>query len=217
MYDNYLEIVQARLSIPAAVSVEIENIVFEDDHLKALIHMESGSPIESDQIALVAILAESHIPESWQNLDELNFVERGIYGGADGASVDLSDQMDSKVINIPLDEAWEMDNSELVVFVQNLETKEIYNGNKIDLLMVSTKEVNQWVSIYPNPASDYISINNAGAAEATLYNMQGQPVLNTMLRNQNERIDVSGLGFGVYMLELKIEGEKFNKKILINR
>lgn len=217
MYDYFLPIVQDRLSIPAAVSVEIESIVFEEGHLKATIHMESGSPLENDPIALLAILAESHIPESWQNLDELNFVERGIYGGADGILLDLSDQVDTKVIDIPLDESWVMDNSELVVFVQNLATTEIYNGNKIELLMVSTQEVDHWVAVYPNPAKDYLYISNGGLAEATLYNMQGQAVLNALINGQNERIDVSGLNFGVYMLELKIQGEKFTKKILINR
>jgi len=179
--------------------------------------MESGSPLESDPIALLAVLTESHVPESWQNLDELNFVERGIYGGADGTLLDLSDQMDTQVIDIPLDESWVMDNSELVVFVQNLATTEIYNGNKIELLMVSTEEVDHWVAVYPNPASDYLYISNGGLAEATLYNMQGQPLINTLINGQNERIDVSGLDFGVYMLELKIQGERFTKKVLINR
>lgn len=70
-----------------------------------------------------------------------------------------------------------MDNSELVVFVQNLESKEIYNGNKIHLLSVSVNEVSKWVAVYPNPATDYINISNCGDSDLNIYNLQGQQVL----------------------------------------
>ena len=214
MYENYLPLVEERLSIAAAVSVEIESIIFEGEFLKASITLESGSPIEG-QTALIAVLAESHIPESWQNQDELNFVERGIYGGADGVSVDLSDQSESVVISIPLDPSWMMDNSELVVFVQNLTTKEIYNGNKINLMTVSTNEIAQWVAVYPNPATNEINISNSTNMEATLYDAQGKPVINTMIDEEIFRMDVSELSFGFYILELSKDGIKYQQKVLI--
>ncbi|NPD85829.1 T9SS type A sorting domain-containing protein [Lentimicrobium sp. L6] len=216
MYDNYLPIVQDRLSIPAAVSVEIEDIIFSGDALIANISMESGSPLEGDQIALIAVLAESHIPESWQGFDELDFVERSIYNGAMGVQLDLSDQMEEQQINIELDPSWVMDNSELVVFVQNLESREIYNGNKIDLMAVSINEVSKWVAIYPNPASDFISISNCGDADINIYNLQGQQVLSQRINGDFDRINVSGLDFGMYTIEFILEGEKFTKKIMIN-
>ncbi|NPD44643.1 T9SS-dependent choice-of-anchor J family protein [Lentimicrobium sp. S6] len=216
MYDNYLPIVQDRLSIPAAVSVEIEDIIFSGDVLIANISMESGSPLEGDQIALIAVLAESHIPESWQGFDELDFVERSIYNGAMGVQLDLSDQVEEKQININLDPSWVVDNSELVVFVQNLESREIYNGNKIDLMAVSINEVSKWVAIYPNPASDFISISNCGDADINIYNLQGQQVLSQRINGDFDRINVSGLDFGMYTIEFILEGEKFTKKIMIN-
>ena len=217
MYDNYLPIVQNRLSIPAAASIEFQSMSIIESTLNVTVLIESGSPIVSDDIVLHATLTESHIPESWQGLDELNFVERTMYGGSSGTSIDLSDQMAWVTITIELDPAWVRSNSELVVFVQNMDSKEIYNGNKVDMITVSVEETEKWVGVYPNPAKDYITISNCDEAVVNIYTIQGQKVLTEDIHTQNTQINVSQLEFGMYVLELVVDDKRFTEKILINR
>lgn len=216
MYNTYLPIVEQRLSIPAAVSIDFEDMIFDGNTLLVSVDINSGSPIPGDNIALIATLAESHIPQNWQGLNELNFVERAMFGGADGHAISLADQTENVVVMIEMDPEWVVDNSELVVYVQNLDNKEIYNGNKISLVTVSVNEVSKWVAIYPNPATDFITITNGEAGEVNLYTLQGQKVLSQTIPADHARIDVSGLEFGVYVLEMQVDGKLYTQKLLIN-
>ncbi len=217
MYDVYLPIVQERLTVPAAASITFKAMSIVGNTMSVTVLIESGSPIVSDDIVLQAALTESHIPENWQGQDELNFVERTMHGGSSGTSIDLSDQMAWVTITIELDPSWVRSNSELVVFVQNMENKEIYNGNKIDMITVSVDEIEKWVGVYPNPASDYITISECDKAEVNIYNLQGQKVLTENIPAKSAQINVSQLEIGMYVLEIVIDGERFTEKILINR
>ena len=215
MYDAYLPVVEQRLSIPAAVSIEINNVFLYENHLHADILVESGSPIDADNVALIATVTESDIPENWAGMNEVDYVERNMYQGANGANLDLTDQIEEVHISIEIDPSWVTANSELVVFVQNLDDKEIYNGNKVDLLMVSVDEMEKWVAVYPNPASDFITISGCEACELNIYNLNGQKVLSENIPANKAQVNVSELSFGSYVLELVVDGKTFSKKILI--
>ncbi|NOR86936.1 MAG: T9SS type A sorting domain-containing protein [Bacteroidales bacterium] len=214
LYDTYLPIVQERLSIPAAASIDIDEVFIYEGHLHATISITSGSPIVGDQIVLQSVFTESHIPESWQGMDELDYVERNMYQGAGGVILDLSDQTEEVNISIAIDPSWLTENGELVVFIQNLDDQEIYNGNKIDLIMVAVDNIERWVAVYPNPTTDYFTIKDCATAEINLYSMQGQKVLTENIVSNNAQIDVSSLEFGTYLLEIIIDGKRFSKKVL---
>ena len=217
MYETYLPIVQNRLSIPAAASIIFQGMSITGNTMNVSVLIESGSPIASDDIVLHAALTESNISESWQGLDELNFVERTMYEGSAGTPIDLSDQVAEVTISLELDPAWISSNCELVVFVQNMDSKEIYNGNKVDLITVSIDETEKWVYVYPNPAKDYITISNCDKAIVNMYTIAGQKVLTENINTQNAQINVSQLELGMYIIELVVDDKKFTEKILINR
>ena len=69
-------------------------------------------------------------------------------------------------------------------------------------------------SIYPNPANDFILINNPNWIKSkTIYSITGQLVKKE--NNQNEKIDISNLQQGVYLLEIETtENQKVIKKII---
>jgi len=75
------------------------------------------------------------------------------------------------------------------------------------------------VKIYPNPASKYvnISLNTAiNQVNITMLTVDGKVLLNKNYNgNVTERIDVSGLQKGLYILKVNIQSEIFIKKILI--
>ena len=70
------------------------------------------------------------------------------------------------------------------------------------------------INLYPNPASDFIEITGIQLenVEANLFDIQGREIDNIIL-NSN-RIDVSNLATGVYILKLKSGVKTFKKRII---
>tara|TARA_R110002050_G_scaffold41813_2_gene101122 strand:+ start:8027 stop:10453 length:2427 start_codon:yes stop_codon:yes gene_type:complete len=58
-------------------------------------------------------------------------------------------------------------------------------------------------SVYPNPVQDWleISLGNNGEKEFVLYNLQGQRLMHFKLSGGHERVDVSNLAKGAYLLK----------------
>ncbi|MEO6831037.1 MAG: T9SS type A sorting domain-containing protein, partial [Chitinophagaceae bacterium] len=59
------------------------------------------------------------------------------------------------------------------------------------------------VSIYPNPAATYFTVEGASGATISLSNAVGQVVKNFSLTTDKEMLDVSELAAGVYVLQLR--------------
>ena len=215
MYESYVPFVESRLNILAPASIEFTWMSITDNTMHVHLLIQSGSPILSDSIVLQGILTESHIPKNWGGLTELNYVERSMFNGSDGKPIDLSDQVEELTVNIDLDPNWVRQNCELVVFVQNLGNKEIYNGNKIDLITVSVDENEKWVGVYPNPAQDYLTISNCENSIVNIYSLQGTKLLTENITSQQMQIDVSKLIPGFYVIELIVDNNRYTKKLMI--
>jgi hypothetical protein len=71
------------------------------------------------------------------------------------------------------------------------------------------------ISVYPNPANSEIVINAAGQKidNATIYDINGQIVLNTKSPSQNQ-VDVSQLTDGIYFIEVKVNGNTTRLKFV---
>lgn len=83
-------------------------------------------------------------------------------------------------------------------------------------LSINEVSLEDYFSIYPNPANDFIIINNTDwIKNKTLYSITGQFIKQE--GNQNEKIDISNLQQGVYLLEIETtNNQKVTKKILKN-
>ncbi len=68
------------------------------------------------------------------------------------------------------------------------------------------QNVRDKISIYPNPAKDFIIVNNAENCEISIFNINGSKVLSSKLNNN--RIDIKNLSAGVYFI--RIIGKDFN-------
>ncbi len=72
------------------------------------------------------------------------------------------------------------------------------------------------ISIYPNPATKYLTISNSEGKQInniTLFNQLGQIVL--FERSKFENIDISILEQGIYIIEIVTNDEKtFRNKII---
>ena len=88
---------------------------------------------------------------------------------------------------------------------------EIYRffTNTLDVTDVAEKTC-ETVSVYPNPATDFIQLNLEEDAEVTIYNAMGAKVLQCV---SDTKIDVSSLANGIYFIQA---GES-KAKFVINR
>ena len=89
--------------------------------------------------------------------------------------------------------------------------------NDIDITLSTDAFQNIDVNLYPNPVSNgQITIDHQlnGDVEISLYTISGKRVMSQAL-GQNDKLDVSGLNSGVYLLQLVNGSTKATEKIIV--
>jgi Secretion system C-terminal sorting domain len=89
-----------------------------------------------------------------------------------------------------------------------------------DVLPVSTSCNKQNANVFPNPVQDgrlYVSLTGAkGQTEAVLMNLSGQVIAKKIVNNGTNKIDVSGIANGVYILNVTDAGSNgISKKVKV--
>jgi hypothetical protein len=99
-------------------------------------------------LRLQATVTESHIQVSWQGMSEVNFVNRDMYPDHLGQPLTLT-QGNSQTLtfNMPISGAWVQNEMELVVWVENSSTKQIFNGVYMPLAVAQFTDDPMAVSI----------------------------------------------------------------------
>jgi hypothetical protein len=133
MYQYYLPIYEGRKEIMSAFSVDIfgdhtglnYNVVVKLNKLAAV-------PPTWNNLVVHFTLTESNIPYSWQGQTEVDYCERLMIPDQNGTPVDL---INNSTIDVPLsftmDASWVTENCQIGAFIQNLDTKEILQGDKV--------------------------------------------------------------------------------------
>jgi len=135
LYSSYLPLYNNRYSTNSPVTISATAVAGEtNNQLMLTVAVNKSEPVDAASLALFTVVTESDIHVNWQGQSKLDFVERGMYPGADGTPVDFSTG-DTQTYQIPitLASAWVKDNLEVVVFLQNLATKEVYQGVKYSI------------------------------------------------------------------------------------
>jgi hypothetical protein len=133
MYQYYLPIYEGRKAIMSAFSVDIfgtnsgsgYNVIIKLNKLAAI-------PPTWNNLVVHFTVTESDIPFSWQGQTEVDYAERLMVPNELGTAVDL---INNTQIDIPLsftlNSSWVTDKCQLAAFIQNLDTKEILQGDKV--------------------------------------------------------------------------------------
>jgi Secretion system C-terminal sorting domain/Outer membrane protein Omp28 len=93
----------------------------------------------SSAIRVQAALTESHIQVNWQGLSECNFVNRAMHPSAAGTPISTTNGGPAAhlTFNMPINPAWVQNEMELVVWVEDGSTKQIYNGRYMPLAVAA--------------------------------------------------------------------------------
>ncbi len=135
MYALYLTYVNQRMAITTPITVELTNVNYNGNAFTADVVCEAVGTVTANDLVLHASISESHIPEVWMDdMQELNFVERKMFPDAQGTSLDLVNNNQQTIsIEFNLDESWVPELCEVVVFVQDVSSKEIFNADKVEV------------------------------------------------------------------------------------
>ena len=133
MYDTYLPIYEGRKALMSAFSVDIfgSNAGLDYDVIVKLNKMAAIPPTWNNLVVHFTV-TETDIPFNWQGQTEVDYCERLMVPDELGTTVDL---INNTSIDVPLsftmDASWVTANCQLAAFIQNLDTKEILQGDKV--------------------------------------------------------------------------------------
>ncbi|MBB6461582.1 Ig-like domain-containing protein [Flammeovirga kamogawensis] len=109
-------------------------------------------------------------------------------------------------------QVYDTDQAEVIAFVQNNITKEIYQAIRLDVstltssdpvLSINTTDIIDW-EVYPNPSSDIVNISAPSSFINCSYivsNTNGKKILEDRFTGNTYSIDVNTLPTGVYILQ----------------
>ena len=122
-YQSYASAIEERKAIATNYSLNF-NVQGNGTDYQATVAVGQINPNNANKV-LHVVLTESHIPESWYGGEEINFVTRLM----------LPDQYGTPLLSKPtfefeftLQSEWVADSCELVAFIQDTVTKEIYQA-----------------------------------------------------------------------------------------
>ena len=130
------------------------------------------------------------------------------------AGTPISGQITASLANTFIEENSDL---EVILFIQNVATKEIMQSFKAtDATMSLEDNELAKVKLYPNPASNNIRFTNIQEATIMITDVTGKVVLQTEGVDENSLINVSNLNSGIYLVNIKNESMnetiKFVKK-----
>ncbi len=133
LYGTYLPKYEYRMGVPSLFELEstYENIAGDNYQLTVDAEMIEEYQGVNNDIVLQVVLTESHIPENWQNQTELNFVCRDVIPDENGTSLDFAGSATQSVqLDFTIPSEYEMENIELIVYIQDNASKEILQATE---------------------------------------------------------------------------------------
>jgi thiol-disulfide isomerase/thioredoxin len=219
LYDYYYE---DYIDIPTVFTIDAEiEFIGESPYVFDInVNIEETMAFYDDEIRLFVALTETNIPYNWQGgLDEVNFVLRNMLPNANGTLLDFSSQsVISETFQLTVDDTYNINKCELVIFVQNMNNAhimEVIRMSLADFVGINTTEIAK-ISIYPNPANNNVSIiANSNIISVNVLNITGQTILSIMPNTNSVYIDTEHFSSGVYSIQLETEKGVVNKSLLV--
>jgi hypothetical protein len=229
IYDDYLPLVEQQMQVKTGIDIKLTPAV-TGKNFDVTVTVDKEAPVMDNFLELHIALTESDIPYEWQSLDKIDFTVRDMLNDGHGTEIDLiNNETVTYTASFEIQPDWNMDNMEVVAFVQNKYSKEILNGTKDKLVSVGVNDKpmrDQNFSIYPNPVSGSFNLDfdleENAVVSVDLLDITGRVVKNlttskTMSRGpQHLRYNLqNNLSKAMYLLRIKINDQQFLQKLVI--
>ena len=134
MFPQYSSRVNQRMAVQSAFTIDLEGTHTCLTDFTAYVTVNKVATNTSSNLRLHAVLTEKHIPENWHGMTEINHACRLMIPNQNGTSVAFTGgNTQNLTLQFSPDPAWVFENMELVVFLQDQNTKEILQGAKLML------------------------------------------------------------------------------------
>jgi hypothetical protein len=174
----------------------------------------------SENLAAFVVLTESQVSSPGNGNQQ--YVVRDVYPDATtGHPLDFSSQSNhiwfSQFI---LDEKYNPENCEIVVFLQNMDTREIYQANSRmadDITSINEMASGGDLRIYPNPAGHRFFISaSTEISQVSIYNPIGKLVFETKPLSNEFIINTQNFNPGIYLVTVGTSTGTVTEKVFIN-
>lgn len=180
LYGQYLAKVNARKNVPSHFTLSASGSM-TGNQIDFEVKIAKPEDDSNTNVMLHAVITESHIPKIWQNQTTVENVNRLMIPDQNGTPISLATGDSTTVdLSFTANPAWVLNNLEVVIFLQNMTTKEILQGAKYsvpgltgaypvshdyldfpDTYLTGSTTIPITISNYlATPASGTISINN---------------------------------------------------------
>ncbi len=218
--DQYRPVVEAQQAKRSPLHIEFigaENQSNGTYKLTGVVNSETS--ILNPNLQLILAVTESHIEEEWQSLQFLDYLQREYHAEV----INLENNSYHFDISIPIGNEIDPGNADVIVFVQDPETNQVYNGNmrklSEDLVSINDTALNKVdVKLFPNPVDNLLQVsifdNELKMNELRIKNMQGIIMSKQRINSNSFEINTEGLNQGMYVLEMS-NGERIFVKRFI--
>ncbi len=163
-------------------------------------------------------LTESDIEYAWLGVPQVDFCLRAMYPSETGSTVDLDiDGAYAQELEFTIPAEVIKRNCELVVFLQDENSKEIIGGKVVkvaDAIVAVNEVLSESVDVFPNPCTDYFELQGLQKGTASIQSLNGQTVMNFDILADQQQVDVRSLHTGVYLLNVETDEGLVVKKII---
>ena len=106
-----------------------------------------------------------------------------------------------------------------IAFVQNSDDQNMILVDNIKILGnaeigIEQITINPNVRIYPNPATDIVTIEGAQGANVKIYDITGKTLITTTIQDNHETINISKLSSGVYFIDFQDNVSRITRKLI---
>lgn len=219
MYPYYEPVFTTRINTPSnfVVDMDIELVDADEYLVTSTIDIVQGNSTEN--LAGFVVLTETDLVSPGS--ENQNFVARNVYPDAMGTPLDFSTQTShSWTTSVTIEDNYVLENCEIVVFIQNMDTKEIYQGTSVmgdNFVGIPDYTEPSAFIVYPNPATDRVNIKaNSSISKVMVYNHQGQIVVEQSANAKILNLNTSQLEAGIYLFRIVTSAGTSVKSVVIN-
>ncbi len=129
MYSYYLPKYNQCINIPSSFTIGMIGSRIGTSSYQVTITVDKVDATAYDNLKLHFAVTQSDIAQNWQGMTELNNVERLMAPGQSGTPLNFTSTNTQQVyLTFTMQPSWVIANCQVIAFVQNSATKEIYQG-----------------------------------------------------------------------------------------